>query len=141
MTVPGREALLDTSFIVALENRDDPAHQRALTVDRMLIADHVTLVTHWGVLLEIGDGYARLGRRQKGIELLARLTEEPGYVIVPIDAALLARATTLYSQRPDKEWGLTDCVSFTLMHDRSITQAVTADEHFAQAGFQALLMN
>jgi predicted nucleic acid-binding protein len=139
--VPGREALLDTSFIVALENRDDPAHERAKAVDRMLIADRVTLVTHWGILLEIGDGYARLGRRQKGINILSRLAEEPGYEIVPIDAGLLTAATALYSQRSDKEWGLTDCVSFTLMRDRGITQAATADEHFVQAGFQALLVD
>ena len=137
----GREVLLDTSFIVALENRDDPAHQRALAVDRMLIADRATLVTHWGVLLEIGDGYARLGRRQKGMDILTRLAGESGYEVVPIDTALLAAATALYRERPDKEWGLTDCVSFTLMRDRSITQAVTADEHFAQAGFQALLID
>lgn len=139
--MPGREALLDTSFIVALENRDDPAHERAKTVDRMLIADRVTLVTHWGILLEIGDGYARLGRRHKGIDILARLGGEPGYEVVPIHTALLEAATALYSQRTDKEWGLTDCVSFTLMRDRGITQAATADEHFVQAGFQALLID
>ena len=93
-----RQTLLDTSFIVALENRDDPAHERAKSVDRMLIADRVTLVTHWGILLEIGDGYARLGRRQKGIDILARLAGELGYEVVPIDAAQLAAATALYSQ-------------------------------------------
>ena len=92
-------------------------------------------------MLEIGDGYARLGRRQKGIELLSRLASEPGYEIVPIDAALLEAATALHRQRSDKEWGLTDCISFTLMHNRGITQAITADEHFVQAGFQALLID
>ncbi len=137
--MPGHEVFLDTSFIVALENRDDPSHQRAMDVDRMLIADGAVLVVHWGILLEIGDGYARLGRRHKGLDILSRLMNEPGYAVVPISAALLSAATDLYGQRPDKEWGLTDCVSFTLMRERNITQAVTADQHFVQAGFRALL--
>jgi predicted nucleic acid-binding protein len=45
-----------------------------------------------------------------------------------------------YSQRLDKEWGLTDCVSFIVMQDRKITEALTTDEHFEQAGFRALLL-
>lgn len=135
-----REVLLDTSFIVALENRDDLAHSQAKAVDRELLEDGVTIVTHWGVLLEIGDGYARLGRRHKGIEILSRLVSELGYHVVPIDSMLMEAATTLYRERPDKEWGLTDCVSFTLMQRLGITEALTADEHFLQAGFQALLV-
>ena len=43
-----------------------------------------------------------------------------------------------YQDRPDKEWGLTDCVSFVLMEREAITEALTADEHFRQAGFEAL---
>ena len=105
----------------------------------MLIADGAVLVVHWGILLEIGDGYARLGRRHKGMEILSRLVDEPGYAVVPISDALLSAARDLYGQRPDKEWGLTDCVSFTLMRERNITQAVTADQHFVQTGFLALL--
>ena len=57
----------------------------------------------------------------------------------PVSSLRWKTATDLYGQRPDMEWGLTDCVSFTLMRERNITQAVTADQHFVQAGFQALL--
>jgi predicted nucleic acid-binding protein len=45
----------------------------------------------------------------------------------------------LYRERPDKEWALTDCVSFIVMEDRGISEALTTDEHFHQAGFQALM--
>jgi len=45
----------------------------------------------------------------------------------------------LYSERPDKEWGLTDCVSFVVMEAHGIRDALTADEHFEQAGFRALM--
>jgi predicted nucleic acid-binding protein len=45
----------------------------------------------------------------------------------------------LYSQRPDKEWTLTDCISFVVMHEENLTGALTEDHHFEQAGFTALL--
>src|SRR5947199_324028 len=52
---------------------------------------------------------------------------------------LPADGIQLYSQRPDKEWSLTDCVSFVAMQRREITDALTKDHHFEQAGFVALL--
>jgi uncharacterized protein len=45
----------------------------------------------------------------------------------------------LFKQRKDKEWGLVDCISFIVMQNREITDALTADIHFQQAGFRALL--
>jgi uncharacterized protein len=41
--------------------------------------------------------------------------------------------------RRDKEWSLTDCISFVVMKERGLTEALTADHHFEQAGFKALL--
>lgn len=52
---------------------------------------------------------------------------------------LYAQALRLYRERPDKEWSLTDCVSLIVMRERNMTEALTADEHFQQAGFRALL--
>jgi len=45
----------------------------------------------------------------------------------------------LFAQRQDKDWSLTDCLSFVVMQDEGITQALTGDKHFEQAGFTALL--
>ena len=136
-----RTVLFDTSFIVALENRDDPSHERARNLDRELLAGDATLLLHWGILLEIGDGYARLGRRPKGIELLKRFHQEQGYQIVSITDALLAAAIALYSERIDKDWGMTDCLSFVIMQQQGVTEPLTADRHFVQAGFEALLLS
>ncbi|WP_225893949.1 hypothetical protein [Atlanticothrix silvestris] len=52
---------------------------------------------------------------------------------------MLIRALQLYNERPDKTWGLTDCISFVVMWEQGLTDAVTADIHFVQAGFRALL--
>jgi predicted nucleic acid-binding protein len=60
--------------------------------------------------------------------------------VVPVSRALYERAFALYRGRNDKDWGMTDCVSFVVMEDRGIRQALTADDHFRQAGYQALLL-
>jgi predicted nucleic acid-binding protein len=52
---------------------------------------------------------------------------------------LFSRGHQLFIDRPDKTWGLTDCISFALMQERNIRDALTADRHFEQAGFVALL--
>ena len=139
--MPPHLIFLDTSFIIALENRDDPRHTRAKLVGRELTASHPVFVLHWGVLFEIGDGYARLGRRAKGLELFERFQHEEGYEVQPINEPLFEEALALYRARHDKEWGLTDCVSFVLMRRLGISDALTADEHFRQAGFSALLLD
>jgi len=54
--MPARIVLLDTSFVVALENRDDPLHGRARQLDQELLQENAVLLLHWGILLEIGDG-------------------------------------------------------------------------------------
>jgi uncharacterized protein len=59
---------------------------------------------------------------------------------VNLDSDLLHEAFQLFSQRMDKEWGLIDCMTFVVMTRRKITDALTADEHFRQAGFQVLLI-
>lgn len=60
--------------------------------------------------------------------------------VVPLTPDLLGRALQLYAARPDKDWGLTDCVSFEVMRERGIEEALAADQHFIQAGFRALLL-
>ena len=135
-----RVVLLDTSFVIALENKDDPCHGRAKALDDELLRQNATLLMHWGILIEIADGFARLGRRAKGLQLLAKLTGESGYEISPITEALLQEGLDLYRARTDKEWGLTDCISFALMKQRGVAEALSADIHFRQASFKAFLL-
>jgi predicted nucleic acid-binding protein len=93
-----------------------------------------------GILLEIGDGYARLGRRRKANDLLQRFQSEDRYHVEPLTESLLDEGMEIYLSRSDKEWGLTDCVSFALMRARGLSEALTVDVHFRQAGFTALLL-
>ena len=66
------------------------------------------------------------------------LTDE-AVTIIPPDAALFDRGLALYASRLDKDWSLTDCISFVAMQEQGLEEALTGDQHFAQAGFSVLL--
>jgi len=91
------------------------------------------------VLLELADHLCDVQNRQLFVALLDELHKDSRYDIVPLDQSVFDRAMHLYARRPDKDWSLTDCTSFIVMQDRGITDALTADHHFEQAGFVALL--
>ena len=59
--------------------------------------------------------------------------------MVPQSAEFSTDAIRLFAARSDKDWSLTDCLSFVVMERKRIREALTADNHFEQAGFQAIL--
>lgn len=89
--------------------------------------------------LEIGNALSRLPYREAAVALLKSLEEDPNVEIVSLTEELYKEAFELYQQRTDKEWGMTDCISFTVMRERNLQEALTTDKHFQQAGFKALL--
>jgi uncharacterized protein len=133
------EVFLDTSFAIALSAVTDENHARAVQIAEQLESNNTRLVTTQAILLEIGNSLSKKRYRSAAIALLDSLASDPNVDIVLLTDALYVAAFGLFSSRTDKEWGLVDCVSFTVMHDRGITEALTADDHFNQAGFKALL--
>src|SRR5712691_7102664 len=124
---------------IALSSPPDQFHARAVALAEQLEALGTRLVTPRAVLLEIGNALSKPRYRQAAVQLLAALEADPKVEIEPLSESLYARAIQFYRERPDKEWGLTDCVSFLVMQDRGLIEALTTDEHFQQAGFRALL--
>jgi len=59
--------------------------------------------------------------------------------VMPQTSDQFERALSRYEERIDKDWSLTDCASFLIMEAEGMGAALTHDQHFAQAGFQALL--
>src|SRR5688500_16685843 len=70
-----------------------------------------------------------------------RLNRNARVRVIAASSALLQRGLELYATRPDKDWSLTDCISFVVMRDEGISDAATGDHHFAQAGFNALFIS
>ena len=71
--------------------------------------------------------------------LLEHLLADPNVTIVPPSQELFERGVKLYIDRPDKDWSLTDCISFVVMEQHHLTDVLTGDHHFEQAGFGVLL--
>lgn len=133
------EFFLDTSYAIALSVESDEHHQLAEELAERLETNQTPIVTTRAVLLEIGNALSKKRYREAAGELLDALEQDPQVEIVPLTEELYQQALSLFSSRLDKEWGMVDCVSFVVMQERGLTNALTTDEHFAQAGFRALL--
>ncbi len=129
--------LLDPSYAQALLNSRDQWHLRATALVPRFEGAEVWVTG--AVLIELGDGMAALDR-EAASRFIEQALEVPDLRVIAVDEALFRRALDLYESRPDKTWGLTDCISFVVMCDHGLTAALTADRHFVQAGFRALLL-
>lgn len=129
-------AFADTSYYVALFNRRDEMHSVAL---KFSDTPHVQIVVSEYVLLELGNAIYRPNVREKLVELIEFLRNDPDAIVEPSSEQLFEKALILFESRRDKSWSLIDCSSFVIMQERGIDLALTADHHFEQAGFTILL--
>ncbi|MFI5381130.1 MAG: type II toxin-antitoxin system VapC family toxin [Tepidisphaerales bacterium] len=126
----------DSFYFLALLNADDEAHQAAAAFAGDPGTRFVT--TAW-ILTEVADGLAKSLARTIFADLLRDLDTDPQAELISADPDLWRRGCELYAQRTDKKWSLTDWISFVVMADNGIVDALTADHHFAQAGFNPIL--
>ena len=133
------EYFLDTAFAIAPASKSEAFHQDALELAGRLKKTRARLITTRAVFLEIGNALSKQRYREGAATLLGALEADPQVRIIPLTNQLYHEALGLFQTRPDKEWGLTDCVSFVVMQRMGITEALTTDDHFRQAGFRVLL--
>lgn len=126
----------DTFYWIALVNRNDASHQNAIEFASR--SPNRLLTTEW-VLTEVADGLATERHRYLIQQLLILWRADETLTIVEASHELFERGIDLYCNRSDKEWSLTDCISFIVMQKNGLTEALTADHHFEQAGFVRLL--
>ena len=126
----------DSFFFFALLNHNDAAHE---TAERFSSETGRPFVTTAWVLTEVADGCATVDKRGLFLQLLDTLRASPDARVIGPSEELFSRGVEHYCQRPDKEWSLTDCLSFVVMGDERLSEALTGDHHFEQAGFRALL--
>ena len=127
----------DTAFYVAVLSSRDALHSAAIDFTRGYQGR--TDTTEF-VLLEVANFLTSVGRRTAFVDLVRGLRSSRKTEIVSSSPALFERGLTLFHARPDKAWSLTDCTSFVVMDDFSLTDALASDGHFTQAGFRALLV-
>jgi predicted nucleic acid-binding protein len=128
--------LLDTSGLLCLHNRAEPLYRDA----RTLYQAARMRVTHSYVLAEfVALAHARRLPSMAALTFISDLVENPDIDTVWVDESLHREAMALLVARSDKTYSLCDAVSFVLMRQRHVTEALTTDRHFEQEGFQRLL--
>jgi predicted nucleic acid-binding protein len=139
MNVPPR-IFVDTSFLVALYNQRDANHVRAESWQATISQRAVQLVTTEMVLWEFLNAVSDVAHRRIGSQLYRQFHADPSIQVIPVDRSLSDEAVRLYDSRPDKAWGIFDCLSFVVLRSHKLRDCLTADHHFEQAGFAALLL-
>ena len=126
-----RTVFADTFYYFAFVNERDPAHWKAVDFTQNFTGR---------LLTEVADGWSNpKGWRSYFKVLLSALRSNPTVSIVPFSQELFDAGIERYIDRPDKEWSLTDCISFIVMERGGLTEGLTGDHHFEQAGFVAVL--
>lgn len=128
--------LVDSGFLLALAQPTDALHARAVDwaqhlSESLLVTEHV--------LCETVNSLSKRADRPRAHRIVELISADANYAFVHASPDLLVAGLRLHRDRPDKEWSLTDCVSFQVMRERGITRALAYDLHFEQAGFEALL--
>jgi predicted nucleic acid-binding protein len=126
----------DTFFFLAFLSPSDQWHDKATALMERYAGQLLT--TEW-VLVELADAMADPRDRRACTDFIHALKTDPDVRIERSSPMLFDEGLHLFNSRLDKEWSLTDCISFVLMEQESVREALTGDHHFEQAGFVALL--
>lgn len=130
---------VDSAYLIALAAADDQHHGAAARFASELDNDETRFVTTRAIFLEIGGALSKLKFRKTACEIFDLMRNDDRVSLVELDPELIATAESMFRERADKEWSLTDCISFVVMKNRGLTDALTTDNHFEQAGFKVLL--
>ncbi len=130
---------IDTQCLIAANLPRDVNHPRAIELLSEYETKHATFVTTDAVIVEFCNMLSKVVLRAHAARVVRQLNGRENVELVHVTREILGRAFTLFESRVDKDWGLTDCISFEVMKDKRITLALTADHHFGQAGFKTLL--
>jgi uncharacterized protein len=131
---------VDTAFWVSLLNQRDSLHAltRALSVQ---YGNHLWVTTD-AVFWETLNYYTKFPESQRVFVALQleSFFRETNIEIVTGGKNWLIAATEFYRKRKDKQWSGVDCFSMLVMESKGITDVLTTDKHFQQAGFNVLMV-
>ncbi len=132
-----RAAFLDTSGWFAALSPREQGHQAAKAIYRKWLEDGTGLVTTNLVVAEMQILLSRTRGSEFAVGFLDSLYQDPAHEVVFADRDL-ERAAMDRWLRPfsDQRFSLADAVSFEVMRERRIRDALALDQHFAVAGFR-----
>jgi predicted nucleic acid-binding protein len=100
--------------------------------------ENCPLITTDAIFLESGNKLSA-NYRNEVVELIEQFLASDEIDVIRLTPELFDESLRLYKKHQDKSWGLVDCFSFVVMKQHKVSQALTFDRHFIQAGFQALM--
>ncbi len=127
---------LDTSYILALEIRNEDAHQQVARSWADLAPFKPRIVTTTYIFDEVVTFFNSRNLHFKAVEVGTRFLESSDIELIEITQDLFSQGWQYFKRHQDKSYSLTDCLSFIVMQEREIVTALTLDHHFLQAGFQ-----
>ncbi len=134
-----KKVFADTSGWLALVVKSDFLHEKAVEIYQNLLNQNYDFVTHDGILLEVGNSLSSVKARNTALKLKENIENSSRIELVSLSPELIESGWKLYAERLDKDWGIIDCISFVVMQRYGLTEALTTDKHFKQAGFTKLL--
>ncbi|MEX2124688.1 MAG: PIN domain-containing protein [Woeseia sp.] len=133
------EVFVDTSGLYALIEKNDAHHTRARSaVEKLLRAGRKLVLTDYIVDETTTLAKTRSGKRV-AMRVLDLLEQSAGIRIEWIGSSRFEETKTFFRKHADHGYSFTDCTSFVVMNELELTQALTTDKHFPEAGFEALL--
>ncbi len=135
------EVFADTACWIALLNRQDSLHVSTNTLYQDLIKKGSVFITISSIIEETANALSNPKFKPSLINFYHNISRSPRVTILHIDPDFWEKGWQLFSNRDDKNWSFTDCISFVVMNDRKIKTALTSDKHFIQAGFSAIMQN
>jgi predicted nucleic acid-binding protein len=134
------EVFVDTSGLYALVEKNDAHHRAARhAVENLVRGGRKLVLTDYIVDETITLSNARSGKRV-AMRVLDLVEQSAGIRIEWVGSLRFEEATSFFRKHADHGYSFTDCTSFIVMNELELTQALTTDKHFREAGYEALLV-
>ncbi|MEI7858170.1 MAG: PIN domain-containing protein [Methanomicrobiales archaeon] len=132
---------VDTVCWIALLNRQDRLHEPADQLYKKRMKAGFRFITTSAILDETANALCDPVFKPSVITFFHNIQDSTRVEIIFVVPVVWSKGWALYKHRLDKAWSLTDCISFEVMREQKIQDALTSDHHFVQAGFRALLLD
>ncbi len=134
-----KKVFVDTAALIAMGEKKDKFHEKALEVRDELKTSQSEFVTTNAVILELAGYFSQSQKRYTAIKLTEVINQSKKWDCIYIDDNLMTLGWDRFKKMSDKDWSLVDCISMIIAEKNGITEIFTTDHHFEQAGFDILL--
>lgn len=134
-----REIFIDSSAWIAINNKKDQFHNKAIKINRELLQNRCHYITTNFVLDETYTALLTKVSCFAAVDFGEKVINSRAISIIHITAKFEKEAWNIFKQYSDKFFSFTDCTSFVIMRRLRLEEAFTGDHHFEQAGFKILM--